>query len=250
MWKKSLTVLALTVSLLGCQPMNSAPVPTSPTTEDDKTFYTLGALVGRNLKLFNLTPAELAMVQQGLADQATGKELLVKMEEYGPKVDQLASSRRQAAMTAEKEKAKGYLEKAATEAGAQKKESGLIYIPVSEGTGAQPTAADTVKVHYTGTLTDGTKFDSSVDRGQPAEFPLGGVIRCWTEGLQLMKVGGKAKLVCPSDIAYGDMGRPPKIPGGATLLFEVELLEVQASSAPPAMPGMPDMPHHSGGESK
>ena len=94
------------------------------------------------------------------------------------------------------------------------------------GSGDAPTTTDTVKVHYTGKLTDGTVFDSSVQRGEPATFPLNGVIKCWTEGLQMMKVGGKAKLVCPSDIAYGDAGRPPQIGPGAPLVFEVELLEI------------------------
>jgi FKBP-type peptidyl-prolyl cis-trans isomerase FkpA len=103
----------------------------------------------------------------------------------------------------------------------------MVYIPVAAGTGASPKATDTVNVHYHGTLRDGSVFDSSVDRGEPISFPLNGVIPCWTEGLQKMKVGGKAKLVCPSDIAYGDGGRPPQIPGGATLVFEVELLEVK-----------------------
>jgi FKBP-type peptidyl-prolyl cis-trans isomerase FkpA len=97
-----------------------------------------------------------------------------------------------------------------------------------------------VKVHYRGTLTDGTEFDSSIARGQPAEFPLNGVIPCWTEGVQRMKVGGKARLVCPANIAYGDQGRPGTIPGGATLLFDVELLEIKAAApaaaAPPAAP--------------
>jgi FKBP-type peptidyl-prolyl cis-trans isomerase FkpA len=81
-------------------------------------------------------------------------------------------------------------------------------------------------VNYRGTLIDGTEFDSSYKRNQPAQFPLSGVIRCWTEGVQKMKVGGKARLVCPSEIAYGDNGRPPTIPGGATLIFEIELLEI------------------------
>ncbi len=103
--------------------------------------------------------------------------------------------------------------------------SGLIYAEVAAGGGASPKANDKVRVHYRGTLVDGTEFDSSLKRGQPAEFPLGGVIPCWTEGLQKMKVGGKARLVCPSDIAYGDQGRP-SIPPGATLIFEVELLAI------------------------
>ena len=103
---------------------------------------------------------------------------------------------------------------------------GLVYKSLREGAGPSPTAADSVKVHYRGTLVDGTEFDSSYKRNAPAVFPLGGVIKCWTEGVQRMKVGGKSQLVCPSDLAYGDQGRPPQIPGGATLVFQVELLEI------------------------
>jgi FKBP-type peptidyl-prolyl cis-trans isomerase FkpA len=129
---------------------------------------------------------------------------------------------------AEKQKAasNAYLAKAATESGAIKTESGLIFRDIQRGTGASPSASDSVKVNYRGTLIDGTEFDSSYKRNQPAQFPLSGVIRCWTEGVQKMKVGGKARLVCPSDIAYGDNGHPPVIPGGATLIFEIELLEI------------------------
>jgi FKBP-type peptidyl-prolyl cis-trans isomerase FkpA len=101
----------------------------------------------------------------------------------------------------------------------------LIYREVSAGSGASPQATDTVKVHYRGTLIDGTEFDSSYKRNEPAQFPLNQVIPCWTEGVQKMKVGGKARLVCPSSIAYGDQGRP-SIPGGAALLFDIELLEI------------------------
>jgi FKBP-type peptidyl-prolyl cis-trans isomerase FkpA len=119
-----------------------------------------------------------------------------------------------------------YLAKAATEPGAIKTDSGLIYMDIQPGTGASPVASDTVKVNYRGTLIDGTEFDSSYKRNQPAQFPLNGVIKCWTEGVQKMKLGGKARLVCPSDIAYGDKGHPPVIPGGATLIFEIELLEI------------------------
>ncbi|HZN91250.1 MAG TPA: FKBP-type peptidyl-prolyl cis-trans isomerase, partial [Myxococcales bacterium] len=119
-----------------------------------------------------------------------------------------------------------YLEKAAKEKGVEKKESGLLYKSLKEGTGGSPKATDKVKVHYRGTLTNGTEFDSSYGRGSPAEFPLDRVVPCWTEGVQLMKVGGKARLVCPSSIAYGERGSPPKIPPGATLVFEVELLDI------------------------
>ena len=116
---------------------------------------------------------------------------------------------------------------AAKEAGAVVTSTGLVYRAVKEGTGAQPTAASTVKVHYKGTFPDGREFDSSYKRGTPIEFPLSGVIPCWTEGVQKMKVGGQAKLTCPSTIAYGTRGAGNVIPPNATLVFEVELLGIQ-----------------------
>ena|ERR1700733_898384 len=122
-----------------------------------------------------------------------------------------------------------YLDKAAAEPGAVKTASGLVYRELRAGTGASPSASDTVKVNYRGTLVDGTEFDSSYKRNEPISFPLNGVIPCWTEGVQKMKVGGKSQLVCPSSIAYGDRGSPPVIPGGATLIFEVELLGIGPS---------------------
>ena len=115
--------------------------------------------------------------------------------------------------------------------------SGLVYIPVKEGTGASPVATDKVKVHYTGKLIDGTVFDSSVTRGSPVTFPLSGVIACWTEGVQKMKVGGEATLVCPPSIAYGERGAPGAIPPNATLVFKVELLGVTPSAPAPAPAG-------------
>jgi FKBP-type peptidyl-prolyl cis-trans isomerase FkpA len=115
---------------------------------------------------------------------------------------------------------------AAKEPGAVVTGSGLVYRSLTEGKGASPGAADAVKVHYRGTLPDGTEFDSSYKRGQPIEFPLNRVIACWTEGLQKMKVGGKAKLTCPPAIAYGPRGAGGVIPPNATLHFEVELLGI------------------------
>jgi len=115
---------------------------------------------------------------------------------------------------------------AAKEKGAIVTPSGLVYRALREGSGASPSAADTVKVHYRGTLADGTEFDSSYKRNAPAQFPLGGVIPCWTEGVQRMKVGGKAQLVCPAAIAYGARGAGGLIPPNATLKFEIELLAV------------------------
>jgi FKBP-type peptidyl-prolyl cis-trans isomerase FkpA len=127
---------------------------------------------------------------------------------------------------------KAYIEKAAAQPGAVKTDSGLVYQELTPGTGTSPKATDTVKVNYRGTLVDGTEFDSSYKRNAPAQFALNSVIRCWTEGVQKMKMGGKSRLVCPSDLAYGDNGRP-SIPGGATLVFEIELLEVSGARPQP-----------------
>ena len=115
---------------------------------------------------------------------------------------------------------------AAKEEGAVVTSTGLVYRSLKDGTGASPAASDTVKVHYRGTFPDGKEFDSSYKRGQPIEFPLSGVIKCWTEGVQRIKVGGKAKLTCPPEIAYGERGAGGVVPPNATLVFEVELLGI------------------------
>ncbi len=118
------------------------------------------------------------------------------------------------------------LEKAAMEKGAVKTESGLIYLPLKEGKGANPKPTDTVRVHYKGYFPDGKEFDSSYKRREPAEFPLNRVIKCWTEGVGMMKAGGKAKLTCPPGIAYGERGAGGVIPPNAVLHFDVELLGI------------------------
>ena len=129
--------------------------------------------------------------------------------------------------SAERDASNDFVKQAAAVKGARTTESGLIYLEVSEGTGENPALTDSVSVHYTGTLRDGSIFDSSHKRGEPASFALNRVIPCWTEALQRMKVGGKATIVCPSDIAYGDQGAPGGvIKPGAALKFEVELLSI------------------------
>jgi FKBP-type peptidyl-prolyl cis-trans isomerase len=140
-------------------------------------------------------------------------------------VNELAQKR--AAVGAEDTKKSGqeFADKVAKEAGATKTPSGIVMRTITPGNGPSPTADDVVKVHYEGKLVDGTVFDSSIKRGEPAEFPLKGVVPCWTEALQKMKKGEKAQIVCPSSAAYGDRGAPPTIPPGATLSFEVELLD-------------------------
>lgn len=199
----------------------------APKTENEKTLYAIGVILARQIAVFNLAPSELEFVKQGLSDAASGKTPSVDADVYGKKVQDLVNARRTAQGDKLTEATKKYVDKAAKEKGAIKTESGLIYLSLKEGTGASPTAADTVKVNYRGTLVDGQEFDSSYKRNQPAEFPLKGVIRCWTEGLQKMKVGGKAKLVCPPAIAYGTKGAGALIPPNATLVFEVELLDIK-----------------------
>jgi FKBP-type peptidyl-prolyl cis-trans isomerase FkpA len=208
----------------------AAPLPSraqAPKTEEEKTFYAMGLVAARSFADLKLSPRELDLVKKGLGDALTpGKKIEVDLSAYEQKVQEMARKRLMAAAELKKEKEKAFADKAAGEKGAQRSDSGLVYVEIKEGSGESPKTTDTVKVHYAGKLTDGKEFDSSYRRGQPVEFPLNGVIPCWTEGLQKMKPGGKAKLVCPSSIAYGDSGRPPVIPGGATLVFEVELLEI------------------------
>lgn len=202
-------------------------------TDEQKTIYALGLSIYRSLGQFNLSPEELALVQRAMSDAAGGKPA-IELNIWGPKIQPFARER--AAQTLEKEKAasQAYLDKAAAESGATKTDSGMIYRELRAGAGPSPIATDTVKVQYRGTLVNGTEFDSSYTRNEPAQFALNNVVPCWTEGLQKMKVGGRARLVCPSNLAYGDQGRPG-IPPGATLIFDVELLGiVNATASAPA----------------
>jgi FKBP-type peptidyl-prolyl cis-trans isomerase FkpA len=222
MRKHIIFLLIIAMAITGCS-------SSEPKTEDQKALYALGVLVSKQMDVFKLNPQELEFVKQGLTDSTNGKKIIVEPEAYQQKISELAQARMKVAAEQEKSKASEFLEKAAKEKGAQKSPSGLIFTTIKEGTGKQPNTTDVVKVHYTGTLSDGKVFDSSVKRGQPAEFPLNQVIPCWTEAVSKMKVGGKAKLVCPASLAYGDQGRPPVIPGGAALIFEIELLDTKVA---------------------
>ena len=212
-------------------PKAAAASAGSLTTDDQKTIYALGLNLYRTLAQFDLSPDELQIIKQALTDAAANKPAL-EINDWGPKIQPLAQTRSARVAQKEKSASAAYLTKAAAAPGAVKTPSGLVYRDLKAGTGPSPKATDTVKVNYRGTFTNGTEFDSSYKRNEPAQFPLNGVIKCWTEGVQKMKAGGKASLVCPSDIAYGDQGRPG-IPGGATLLFEIELLEITPPSAGP-----------------
>jgi FKBP-type peptidyl-prolyl cis-trans isomerase FkpA len=201
-------------------------VAQEPKTEQDKTLYALGVALANQLEPFALSPAEVEQVKSGFSDAALHRTQRADPREYMGKIQELRAQRGAVVAAAEKKAGDAYLAKAASEPGAKKLDSGVIITTLKPGTGPSPKATDKVKVNYHGTLIDGTVFDSSVQRGQPATFPLNGVIKCWTDGVQQMKVGGKSRLVCPSDVAYGERGAPPRIKPGATLIFEVELLEI------------------------
>jgi len=194
--------------------------------DEQKTLYAIGVALSQSLHDFSLSEAELEIVKSGLSDGALKRPLKVDMQTYGPKIEVMGKTRGVGVAEKEKKAGAAFLAKAAAEPGAKKTASGAIIKTLKEGSGPSPNATDKVKVHYHGTLVDGTVFDSSVKRGQPVTFPLGNVIKCWTEGLQQIKVGGKSRLTCPANIAYGDRGSPPVIRPGATLIFDVELLEI------------------------
>jgi FKBP-type peptidyl-prolyl cis-trans isomerase FkpA len=201
-----------------------------PANDDQKTLYALGLALSQSIGTFSLTEAELDMVKNGMTDGVLKRSPKVDLQTFGPKIQQLQQARLALVAEGEKKAGAAFTAKAAAEKGSIKTESGIVITPIKPGTGATPKATDTVKVHYHGTLTDGTVFDSSIKRGEPATFPLDKVIKCWTEAVQQIKVGGKSRLICPSNLAYGDASPPGSpIKPGSTLIFEVELLEIMAA---------------------
>ncbi len=198
-------------------------------TEDEKTLYTVGIALGRSTTTLNLTPLELEFVKAGLSDQVAGRTPQVSVETYAPKVEELA--RRRAAESVDKTEAAGkaFIEAAAKEPGAIKTKSGLVMRTLKPGSGRSPAYTDKVKVRYRGTFTSGTVFDSETE-GAPVELVLAGTIPCWHEALQRMKIGETARLVCPPSLAYGDQGRPPTLPGHATLVFDIELVAAEPAT--------------------
>ena len=210
-------------------------------TEKDKVRYMVGADVGRGLLQIK-DELDIAVVVQALQDEFAGKNAKMTQEE-GQKIRQDFMQKLQAKRVAEekaaaeKNKTEGaaFLAKNKAKAGVKTTASGLQYEVVKEGNGKKPKATDTVKVDYTGTKIDGTKFDSSIDRGEPATFPLNGVIKGWTEGLQLMSEGAEYKLYIPAELAYGE-NAPPTIGPNATLVFDVKLISIEAPAAAPATP--------------
>lgn len=232
--RKLLMTLLVTSFMVACNNAGKGPEATKLKSEDDKTFYAMGFMLGANLQRLNLNDAELAALYKGIVHSAKNTKPEVEMAIYQPKIQQMFKSRMEAVAKKQKEGGTKYIEDYLKKnKDAKKLDSGLVVHMLKEGEGKQPTETDTVEVHYHGTLTDGTVFDSSVDRGKKIQFPLNRVIKGWTEGLQQVKEGGKVRLVIPSELAYGENGAPPKIPGGATLVFEVELFRVNPEPEKP-----------------
>ncbi|HEX2791964.1 MAG TPA: FKBP-type peptidyl-prolyl cis-trans isomerase [Steroidobacteraceae bacterium] len=212
--------------------------------DQDKALYALGVLLSRNLDSFTLSEAEFAHVKAGIVDGFHHKPSAATAEASLPQIQALQRTRAMALAAHQKEAGQAYLDKAAAAPGATKTGSGMLYIAVAAGSGPSPTHSDRVKVNYEGRLIDGTVFDSSAQHGQPATLSVGGIIPCWTEALQLMKVGGKSRIICPAALAYGDRGAPPKIKPGASLEFDIELLSIEAP--PPAANTGPKLPGAAG----
>jgi FKBP-type peptidyl-prolyl cis-trans isomerase FkpA len=225
-----LIATAMVVALAGCQ-QKPAETKAPELTEDQKAIYAFGLAVGRQIsgqtKQLRLTPEEVGVFKNGFADALADKAKDFDVDAYGEKFRTLAEARIAEGAAALKKEGDDFLAKAAAEAGAVKTESGIIIRTLTAGKGDKPKASDTVKVNYEGKLTNGEVFDSSIKRGEPAEFALDRVIPCWTEGVQRMQVGEKARLVCPATLAYGDRATG-NIPANSTLVFEVELLEIKA----------------------
>lgn len=210
-------------------------------TDLQKASYAIGQQIGSNLKGQNIQ-VDTDVLAASLKEAVEGKPSRLKPEEMQAALMKLQETvMKKQSEEGEKNKKDGeaFLAKNKTEANVKTTASGLQYVILTEGTGKTPAATDVVKAHYKGTLTNGEVFDSSYDRGEPAEFPLDGVIKGWTEGLQLLKVGGKMKLFIPPDLGYGPMPRP-KIPANSVLVFEVELLDIVKKEAGHAAPAKPD----------
>ena len=228
MLKQFLTLTGLAYVGVSFAVAADGAAPAGLSTAEQKAGYVIGANVGRNIKR-QAGDLDTEAVLQGLKDALIGAKLKFSDEEAQEIMTEF-QGKMQAAQTAKSAAAssagKDYLEKNGKREGVTTLPSGLQYEVMKKGDGAKPTSADQVKVHYHGTLTDGSVFDSSVERGEPAEFGVTQVIKGWTEALQLMPVGSKWKLFIPANLAYGDSSPSPKIPGGSTLVFEVELLGI------------------------
>lgn len=198
-------------------------------TVEQKASYGIGLQIGQQLKGSQLDGLDFEALKQGISDVMQNKEPAIELNDLQAAMEVM----HERTQTKQKEQAAHFakagelfLTENAKKEGVQVTDSGLQYEVLTQGNGAKPQATDKVRVHYTGSLIDGSVFDSSVARGEPAEFPLNAVIRGWTEGLQLMPVGSIFRFTIPSDLAYGEQGAGGAIPPSSTLVFEVELLDI------------------------
>ncbi|MEK7350553.1 MAG: FKBP-type peptidyl-prolyl cis-trans isomerase [Nitrospirota bacterium] len=226
-------VVSCLVTLLSLGTTASFAATPEPTTDEQKTLYAMGLSISQSIGTFGLSEPELDLLKSGITDGVLKKTPKVDLQTFGPKIQQLQEARALVIAEPEKKAGAAFLAKVAAESGAKKTESGAILKTLKEGNGAIPKVSDMVKVHYQGTLIDGTVFDDSAKQGGPVTLRMNEMSKCWVEGMQQIKVGSKSKLVCPSSLAYRDKGRPPLIKPGATLVFEIELLEIIANQVVP-----------------
>jgi len=227
------TALCGAIAFFGCQNGTAAGKSTVLKTSSDSASYVIGTNIASSLKDIK-EEINLEILINGLRDKMADKKLAISDEKardimmtFGAKMRDKQMAESKAAGEKNSTEGKKFLDENKGKPGVKTTASGLQYQVMKEGTGPVPKATDKVKVHYKGTLLDGTEFDSSIKRGEPAVFPVNGVIKGWTEALQLMKVGSKYKLFIPSELAYGDRGAGPQIKPNSTLIFEVELLSIE-----------------------
>jgi FKBP-type peptidyl-prolyl cis-trans isomerase FklB len=227
-------LVVVLIALISMQSCDRLPFKSSkPSNTADSASYMIGISVGHNLKTSKMPDVNAELIAQGIKEVLENDSAL-SMQEANMYLSSYFNDLREQISKENIEKGKKFLEDNKRKSGVTETPSGLQYKVIQEGTGKSPLATDQVKCHYRGRLLDGEQFDSSYDRGQPAEFPVQGVIPGWTEGLQLMKEGGKYELYVPSELAYGIRGGGQTIGPNETLIFEIELLEV---STPTSMPG-------------
>ena len=224
--RRTLIAVATTTVLAGSLAGSALAQDDKLATEEAKVSYGLGMMIGeRVLKQYDELDYDLVI--EAMKAQNAGEETLMSMEEAQMALQTHQEAAAAVAASEAAEKGETFLAENAEREGVSVTDSGLQYEVITESDGAKPTEDDTVSVHYVGTLMDGTEFDSSIARGEPASFPLKGVIPGWTEGLQLMEVGSKYRFVIPLELAYGERGAGEAIGPGETLVFEVELLEIK-----------------------
>jgi FKBP-type peptidyl-prolyl cis-trans isomerase FklB len=226
---KSIVYLAFAAVITSCNAQDKKSGTGSIKTELDSVSYGLGVSIGENLKKSNFEGLNFDLIAKGMSEYYSGKPAMTA-EQANTTIRGYMGAAEKKKGDENMKKGEAFLEENKKKSGVQTTPSGLQYSIIKEGTGPKPTVNDNVTTHYHGTLIDGTVFDSSVERGQPASFPVSGVIPGWTEALQMMPVGSKWKLFIPANLAYGERGAGPQIGPNSTLVFEVELISIDAKT--------------------